>query len=545
MPWVKQAAMTPINPGFVKRPGDDALPPVSDLSRSERVGMGLRDPLVGTGQMAVHSLPKQVLPYLRVDENGLLQFNGASGKGGVTPESFDRKVEGIERDYQARRADDGIDGWRLGGNLLSTAPFALANPGAAPTLLGTGIRTAAAGAGTNILNPATDGSRSFVSQKGEQAGVGAVTGGVMGPVIQAAGKVAAPILEDGVKDLMARGVKLTPGQIAGKGWAKTEEMLTSVPVLGDFIRNSQRRSIESFNKAAYDEVLAPIGVKAGEVEAGHAGVKAVGDKLSAAYDDLVPDLHLIPDEQFAADLTAATSSRELMSEAAAKQFDKILETALPRGPLSGAPLKSLESKLNQQISLFGRSQDPSHQMIAEALSEVRGAVLENLGRVNPAHAERLAAINSGWANLVRLERAAANTKDGIFTPEGLLAAVKASDDTVRKRGTARGTAGPMQDLGKTGNDTLGRKYPDSGTPGRLAIGGAALGYLDPTLLAAAAAGSVPYTDFGQKIATAILAKRPVVSQQLRGILEKSAVPGGTLAPLGFGALSVPPSNKRR
>lgn len=543
MPWVKQSAAPSSSGGWVKRPGDGQLPPIPELTRAERLTTGLRDPLVGAGQIAAHTLPKSIRKHLMQDDRGLLQFNHM-GDGGIEPDAFDEKLQGIEMDYQTRRGGDGIDGWRLGGNILSTAPLAMVTPGAAPTLLGTAVRSAATGAGTNMLNPVFDPDKSFAEQKGEQAAIGAVTAGATGAGVQAIAKAIAPKLSPAVDDLMKRGVNLTPGQIAGKGWAKAEEVLTSVPILGDFIKNAQRRSVESFNKAAYDEVLAPIGAKYTGDVVGHGGVKIVGDKLSAAYDDIVPDLQLIPDEQFSADLTAATAGKELMSEGAAKQFEKIVETTLPRGPLSGAPLKALESKLNQLISKFGGSQDPSDQMISEALGEMRSAMLSNLARVNPAHAEKLGAINSGWASLVRLERAAANTKEGVFTPEGLLGAVKTLDDSVRKRGTARGTAGPMQDLGKAGNEALGRTYPDSGTGGRMLTGGAVMGYIDPTLLATAAAGSAPYTEFGQKIATAILAKRPVVSQQLRAMLERGTGPVGTLSPLSLGLVSPPPKKRR-
>lgn len=538
MPWVKQSA-APKASGWVKQPAAE-----SDLTRTERLTTGLRDPVVGTGQIAAHTLPESVRKILDYQRGtGLLKFNENMGETKLEPAQLDEEIQSNEQAYQARRGEDGIDGWRLGGNLLATAPAAMVTPGAVPSVIGTGLRSAFGGALTNIMNPATDASKSFLEQKQDQAETGAVMGGATGVGTKIFAKTLAPKLSEGVSDLMKRGVQLTPGQLLGKGWSTTEEKLTSVPVIGDFIKNAQRRSIESFNKAAYDEVLSPIGIKYAADDVGHAGVKAVGDKLSAAYDALVPSLHLIPDEQLMTDLTAATASKELMSEAAAKQFDKIVETTLPRGPLSGEPLKALESKMTQLISQFGKSQDPSDQMISDALSEMRGAVLSNLARVNPAHAERLGAINSGWANLVRLERAAANTKDGIFTPEGLLQAVKAADDTVRKRGVARGTAGPMQDLGKTGNETLGRTYPDSGTPGRAFLIGAGLTAFNPKLIAAAALGSAPYTPFGQKIATALIAKRPDVFGQMRDLLERGAPTAGTLAPLSAGVV-IPPKKRR-
>jgi hypothetical protein len=515
-------------------------------SRIEKLAMGARDMVVGPGQAAIRVVPQSLRNYLDVDKSGILQLAQGDkfGNSGLTPERVDQAIQGAEKDYQARRGDSGMDWWRLGGNIGAAAPLSVVAPSTGTTLVSTGIRGALTGGLTNMLNPATDETKSFGEQKREQGPIGAVTGGVFAPAMQAGGRVVAPQVSELVKSLRAKGVDLTPGQILGPGWARAEEALTSIPGVGDLIKSSQRRAMESFNVATYDEVLKPIGVKYAGKEAGNEGVKKVGDILSAEYDKLVPDLKLVPDGELYNALFAATDAKSRMSESAAKQFTAILEQDLPKGPLEGAALKQLESKLLLEIRRFGKSQDPSDQMISEALGEVHGAILDNLARVNPKHAEKLGAINAGWSNLVRLERAAANTKDGIFTPEGLLNAVKASDDSVRKRATARGTAGPMQDIGKEGNELLGRTVPDSGSPARIFTSGAALGYVEPNALIAAAMGSAPYTEMGQKLATAILLKRPGGAPKLRELIESGAVPGSALAPLGLGA-TVQPSPKRR
>lgn len=497
---------------------------------------GITDIVDAGAQMLVNALPHKFV-------SGVNEALGP--KIAPTAQQFNAQQADEERAYQRSRLTGGIDLPRLGGNIIGTLPASTVLPGLGPTLASTALRSAVTGGVVGSMNPVVNDQEPFWSQKGKQVALGAATGGVVAPGIQLLARAVSPKVDTAVKYLMDRGVTPTPGQIAGKTAAKTEEVLTSVPGMGDFIKNAQRRGIESFNRAAYDEVLKPIGaVSSGEV--GHAGVKGVGDKLSAAYDELVPNLQLVPDEQFMQALDDAAASKALMSDQAAKQFTAIVEKELPRGPLFGQPLKDLESKLSKEIARFARSQDPSHQMISEALGDIRGAVLDNLARVNPGYAERLASINAGWSNLVRLERAAANTKDGIFTPEGLLAAAKVADSTVRKRGIARGMGGPMQDLGKAGYEVLGRAYPDSGSPGRILTSGAVLGYVEPTALAAAAAGSAPYTELGQKLATAILAKRPQIAVPARQLIERSAIPGGAIAPLGLsGALVKPPPKRRK
>lgn len=75
--------------------------------------------------------------------------------------------------------------------------------------------------------------------------------------------------------------------------------------------------------------------------------------------------------------------------------------------------------------------------------------------------------------------------------------------------------------------------------------GAALGYVEPTMLAAAAIGAAPYSQMGQKVATAILAKRPELAGPIRALLERSAVPiAGTIAPAAAALVSTPAKKNR-
>lgn len=509
-----------------------------------RLARGLKDPIVGLEQMVLPKIPGWLRSQLETGANGLVQFNTNMGDKGIDPQKHLAAQRQDEKTYQAARNSDGVDWMRLAGNVGSMAPLAAIAPVGGSGLVGSTLASVASGAATNSMMPVFDETKPFWEQKRDQAIFGGLTGGAVNIGQRAIAKAVAPKLSSALDGLMKRGVTPTPGQLLGKTGAKVEETLTTIPGIGDVIKNSQRRGIESFNRAVYDEVLAPIGQKFGGQEVGHEGVKAVGDALSKAYDDLVPSLQLIPDQELFKALDDAAASTKIMSDSAAKQFQRIVENELPRGPLAGEPLKRLESKLTTEIARFGKSTDPSDQMVSEALEDVRTAILDNLARVNPKVSERLSAINKGWSNLVRLERAAANTKEGVFTPEGLASAVKAADDSVRKRAVARGTAGPLQNLAKMGNEVLGRAYPDSGTAGRILTSGAALGYFEPTALVAAAAGAAPYTELGQKLATAILSKRPDFAPAARKMIERASVPVGTIAPLLGGAI-VEPSKKQR
>lgn len=352
------------------------------------------------------------------------------------------------------------------------------------------------------------------------AAVGAGFGAAGGTVAEGLANAISPTVSASVQKLIDEGVQPTFGQSIGPKAARLEEKLSSVPGLGDLIKDSQRNAIESFNRAAYNRVLDPLG-KTYDGPVGHTAVRKIGDTLSQAYDDIMPHLQFAPDAQLQADLTAASAAKATMSNDAAEQFDKIVKNALPKGPTAGEDLKDLESQLTFEIGRFGKSPNPNDQKISDALSEVRTAIMDNLARANPDVADSIKAIDTGWANLVRVERAANSGKGGVFTPEGLAVAVKAADQSVRKRAVARGTA-LMQDLTEPGTEVLGKAYPDSGTAGRALIAGGALGFLNPKALALGAAASIPYLPGVRNLGLATL--RPSWAPQAANLLG-GAAPG--------------------
>jgi len=152
-------------------------------------------------------------------------------------------------------------------------------------------------------------------------------------------------------------------------------------------------------------------------------------------------------------------------------------------------------------------------------------------RSNPGQAKELAKNNKAWAELVRIERAAlgAGNNSGVFTPAQYTAAVKAGANGVRKRSFARNEA-LGQEVSTAAGDVMPSKYADSGTAGRaalvaalpwLATGGTALtGGAAPA--AAVGALSLPYTQAGQRIVSAIASPGPL-RQAARNYVER--VPG--------------------
>jgi hypothetical protein len=278
---------------------------------------------------------------------------------------------------------------------------------------------------------------------------------------------------EAVKKLQAEGVDLTLGQSHGGIVRRAEEAHKSNPLTGTAIREAENRSIQTFNKAGYNRVLANIGEKFDGNEIGRAGVKQVGDKLDRAYEAIKPKLKLTPDDQLLTDMANTRTEVSEMPEAQEKQFETIINNRFLKrvgqdGTIDGATFKQIESELTYLASTYKSSADAAHRELGGALSDVVTALRENLERSSdPSVREELKKINTGWAMLTRLESAASRRagSGGVFTTGDLLQAVKSGDRSARKRTFARGDA-LMQDFAETAHTVLPDRLPDSGTTER-------------------------------------------------------------------------------
>ena len=475
-----------------------------------------------------------------------------------------------ETDYQA--ATPGSGAAAIGRVAGGIAPF-LGSGGAsaAPEAIGMlpkigraaeGLwNTASKGVGFGMSQPVTDatqnpdGTNDFMSQKGMQGAVGAplaLAGRGIGGMIA---KAVSPQVAPGVAGLMKEGVTPTIGQILGGGYAATENKLTSVPVIGDLIRNAQRRSVEGFNSAAYNRALNPIGQSADSLglQPGREGVEGVRNALSTAYDSVLPKLSFKVDGQFVNDFNQLKTLASNLPAPQAAQFNKILQNTFmsklgPQGTMDGIALKGVESDLGSLSKGYSKDSLYDNQQLGDALRQAQDNIRSNLTRNNPQYADALQKINQGYANFAIIRKAASGlgAGEGVFTPAQLQSAVKASDMSVGKGRFATGNA-LMQDLSEPGKGVM-TSYPDSGTAGRNMVGALAAGSgpivggmmthpFATTLatggtLGATLLGSAPYTGLGQKAAAAILTKRPAIAAGLASGI-RSASP--------FAGLSVTPS----
>lgn len=377
--------------------------------------------------------------------------------------------------------------------------------------------------------------------------LGAASAGISHGLTRGASRVVQPQTDDAARLLMSKGVTPTAGQIAGGAAQRVEQGLTSVPVLGDAIKSGQYKAVEQLNRAAGNEALAPLGRSLPKsVKAGREMISYIGDTLSDAYARLTPRLGAVVDDGFKADISKLNTMASQLPKDKARQLQNIIKEQItkklsPNGGMAGETLKEVESELGSLARRYIGSMDPDQQTLGRGIQEVQTALRNMVARQNPNAAKELAKINAGWARLARLETAAGRvgSREGVFSPEALLGAVKIGDYTVRDRAFARGDA-LLQDLAEAGVKTLGRTVPDSGTPFRLmaagGLGGLA-GYIEPGTAAALGAGSVAYgTDMGRRIMAGLLSQRPAMFAPIGAGIDALAPTAGLLGGAAYPAL---------
>ena len=525
-------------------PGASTPPPT--MTALDRFGTGMKDPIQGGAQLLSHLVPTGVEQGVNRANNWLADKTGLvarlpEAQGGGT--AMDEQTRQREAAIQAGRgADAGSMDWaRLAGNVASPvnymAPGALGGASAAARLGGAAL----AGGTMAATQPVTEGN--FWSEKGKQTAEGAAMGYVGGEVGERVANALAPTFQGAVRRLLDAGVILTPGQMAGGMAKRAEDAFTSLPFVGDVMAGANRRSIESFNIAAVNEALAPIGYTIPHnTEAGIEAIRAGQAALSDAYGRLLPNVSLTLDHQFAQDIGRI---RQLASEMPAdqqRQFEAIIQnrvadrTAQTGGVLDGKMLKDIESELSSLSAGFRGSQMAGERDLGRRIGEVNDAIRETLERQNPAQRAELRAINSAYGRFADVENAAANrpASMSVFTPADLLrGAAKGETRRVRAAGTA-----PMMDLARAAQEVLPSKIPDSGTARRVSMIEGALGIMGilgghPGAVVGGAAAALPYTGVGMGVLNALARPSATRNALAQGIRQTTPYLAPAAAGLGI------------
>jgi len=379
-------------------------------------------------------------------------------------------------------------GVNAGNAAMRAAPWLLGRaPGIVRTAVGTGLISAPGGAANAVgrmegkLDP---GEVAVEAGKGAAiaGGLGAVTGGAG----QAVGNVVGPWLGPVARRLHQLGVQLTPGEMLGGLYKRAEDAATSTPFVGQMIRNRQAEGIESLNRAAYNEALAPLGkryqdmFRRGNAEVGNESIEDMTAILGRRYDTVVPRLRANYDPDLHRDLAALAqglpvSARPLLQDAVRRYLRPVIDTTT--GDIEGRGIQTAIQGLRNEGNRLLRSQaDPYHYEAGEAMLALRERLLDAAGRHSlPKDVNAFRNIDNAYARFAIVRDAAGRVGAdmGEFTPAQLHNATRTADRSAGKGATARGT-GRMQNLSGPAKSVMTRRVSDSGTPERAALVGAIL-----------------------------------------------------------------------
>lgn len=498
---------------------------------AEKFGKGVSDIVMGAGQLGLHGAAAiaDMLP----------------GEGTATRDlsnKLDNSLKFSEKYWQAERnadpnGDKGIEWVRGAGAATALAPAMMALPemavGArAGQLLPTMVDAGAQGVVSGALSPVT-GEGDYLSQKGGQVGAGAGLGAAGGAILNRAGAVLRPEVDQAVRYLRDRGVEPTIGQNLGTGAATFEDALSSI---NPAVSAGQRRAVEQFNNAALNEAVGRIPVPPGAAPiqysgpAGREGVRAVGDMLSDAFNSVKSQIRLPVTDPLRRDLTGVVNEASTVAPEIGARVQRFLDAKVlnrvKAGGLNGDAFKEAESALTNQARQYSKSLIGDERTYATALHDAADVLRTHLAEANPHQAQMLRGLNEGWAILARIEDAVpTGSAEGIFTPFQLARAVETADSSVRHRAYVRGEA-LLQPLSDAGLRVLGNKYPNSGTAGRVAaasiLGGTAM--VSPGSALALASSALAYTPVMQRLVGAMLNGERSLGARAAGTSLQAAAP---------------------
>lgn len=385
---------------------------------------------------------------------------------------------------------------------------------------GTAAKAALQGAGYAAATTGGD-----LKERASAAGAGAVGGAFGQGLAKAASRTLAPKVSGPAKELLDKGVRVTPGRLAGRTGSQIEDALESIPLTGSAIRARKTDAIMDYNKVIINEALEPVGETIDEV--GRGGINKASQVLSNKYDDLLDGIDAVRlDDTFDAEVTRLSGLALGVDgmEAGLSQLDRVGFTKArdeflrrfsgdQRATL-GPTFKEAESELR---AAYKRAYGKGRKKLGDALRTLFQSSRELLKRQHPEMADELARLDQSYAKLSVIKEASKyeGAQEGVFTPSHLLRAIKKNTSSDR---FARGQ-GFDQAAAEAAKDVLSQTIPNSGTTDRALVAGAIGGAIDPLILGGMAAGGAANSRLGQSMMRGAMTARPPVSRELGQALE--------------------------
>lgn len=499
------------------------------------VTMGAGDAVRGYGQSIVHGL-SWLADKVAPDS----QF--AKDARAALPQ-IQQTIDSQNAQYAAANPNAGTDWGRIAGQVGGTAMLGGGGMAAPEGLAAKAVVGGLSGLAGTVAQPVTNlqPGQSYADAKLDQAKTNGLIGALAGPATGIAGGLISGVGGAAQRRLADSGVTMTVGQILGPAAARTEEKLSSVPILGDFIKNAQQRSVQSFNRAAYDNALEPIGQSLPRNTAiGSDAVQAVRDRIGQVYQSIEPRASFVADQNFNGDVNAIRNNLAQNAPGTLQQFDNIVANQVTNKLQHGYVLDGHQwGATRSEISSMARNQTlgnatPDNRALAGALGDLNDAINAGVARSSPPDVlQDLGRANAAYARYKQIEAAAgsagASNNGNVFTAAQFQNAIRKGSTSGQKATNS----GLNAQFGADAQDILGSAYPNSGTPGRAALMaalGAAGGHavLPPGVatpaIGAGAAAALPYTALGQRAAQALLMSRPAGAVPVGNALSRYGVP---------------------
>lgn len=381
--------------------------------------------------------------------------------------------------YFAGQMGGGVIGALAGGGLVGTSGLSAARSGlVSDALMGGGY-----GAGSA---DGPDDSR--VAQALLGAGLGA-GGNKVGSVASALlGKGLTGVTDTYRKALHKAGVRMTPGQVSGGVVKGIEDRLAGFPLVGDAINARRSEGIQDFDRATFDQALAPIGASTNGVIA-EPGAQIAHDAVSQAYRDALGGQAVQTDPAYLAatnQLAGRVQGIPRVGEELYASMRDAIGPMIQNGQITGDSFQDIMQGVNTIRGGYKgtamQAPDPLYAThIAPALNDYTSILEDLVERQSPGTVAALRAANSANRNVSTIDAAvaAAANRGGEFMPSQLMNASRANSNKFSgRRSTAEGR-GPLFDIARAGQEVLPNQVPDSGTSGRQLIApilaGSALG----------------------------------------------------------------------
>ena len=329
-----------------------------------------------------------------------------------------------------------------------------------------GVGTAEGGLGERLTNPNTAIS----------GATSAVLGGAVGGL--------APKITEEAKELIQKGVQVTPGQavkgstLGGTTLSRLEEATgKNVFFLGDAITAAMKNTESGFNRQAVQEALDTINVKVPKTISGTRLIAFGQDVIDKKYKALLPKLSIKDSSGFSGAI--ANVINDLGEDIRPFVTQRVNETVINKikpppvtAALDGKAIKNAQTELRKSITNLRREATDESFRKADALDDIRLTISQQLQMETPELAKELAELDQAYGlfEIVRNASIRRTGNEGAFSPVDLLQEAKKADITKRKSNFSKGEA-RMQRTAQVAQDVIGNTVPDSGTSQRILASG--------------------------------------------------------------------------